>query len=436
MSISLEQRSVLLDILRREVVPTNGCTDPISVAYSVAVARKAASGEVTSLRVSVNPGLFKNAQGVGIPGSSARGLLIAAALGCVAGNPDREYQVIEGIRDSDVARATALVQSGIVDVGIDWGHDSLFIETELVTASGSVRVVTVDKYLNVVSVERTDGVQVSVGSSEGVEAGEPCPISTFELDELVEFANFLPLRDVSMIEDGIRMNMDIAGEGLHLDNGFGHQLAALVQKGDLGSGMATRAQVLCSAASQARMSGSPLPVMSSAGSGNHGITVFLTCVAAAEALGSSHEELVRSLILANLVTVYVKAFTGTLSAMCGCGVAAGVGATVGVVYLLKGTTMEMLGAMMNMVGSISGVVCDGAKEGCSLKVALASGWAVESALLAASGAIVPSCDGIVAPDMRSLLGNLGLVSGEGMKNSNRVVIGIMQRSEAGGQPGC
>jgi len=200
--------------------------------------------------------------------------------------------------------------------------------------------------------------------------------------------------------------------------------------------MATRAQVLCSAASQARMSGSRLPVMSSAGSGNHGITVFLTCVAAAEALGSSREELVRSLILANLVTVSVKSFTGTLSAMCGCGVAAGVGASVGVVYLLKGTTTAMLGAMMNMVGSISGVVCDGAKEGCSLKLALASGWAVESALLAASGAIVPSHDGIVAPDMRSLLGNLGKVSKEGMNSSNRVVIGIMQCSEAGGRLGC
>lgn len=436
MSISLEQHGALLAILQREVVPTNGCTDPISVAYSAAVARKAASGEVTSLRVSVNPGLFKNAQGVGIPGSSARGVLMAAALGCVAGNPDRKYQVIEGITDSDVARATALVQSGTVDVVIDWSHDSLFIETELETTCGAVKVVTVDKYLNVVSIERTDSGSTSVDSSEGAKAGESCQIATFGLNELVEFADSLPLRDAGMIEQGIRMNMDMADEGLGLKNGFGHQLSALVQKGDLGGGMATRAQVLCSAASQARMSGSRLPVMSSAGSGNHGITVFLTCVAAAEALGSSHEELVRSLILANLVTASVKAFTGTLSAMCGCGVAAGVGASVGVVYLLKGATTVMLAAMMNMVGSISGVVCDGAKEGCSLKVALASGWATESALLAASGAIVPSRDGIVAPDMRSLLSNLGLVCGEGMKDSNRVVIGIMQRSEAGGQPGC
>jgi len=186
-----------------------------------------------------------------------------------------------------------------------------------------------------------------------------------------------------------------------------------------------KAQFLCSAASEARMSGSKLSAMSSAGSGNHGITVFLTNYAVAEGIGASREALLRALVISNLVTFYIKSYTGTLSAMCGCGVAAGIGASVGVVYLLGGSLKQMMGTILNMIGSIAGIICDGGKEGCSYKLALSAGWAVESALLALKGDPINSSDGILSADFSEVIKNMGYVCNPGMLETNKAIIKVM-----------
>jgi len=173
------------------------------------------------------------------------------------------------------------------------------------------------------------------------------------------------------------------------------------------------------------MSGSKLPVMSTAGSGNHGITAFLTNYAVAEKQRLSLEKLIRSLALTHLITLFIKSYTGTLSAMCGCGVAAGTGASAGVVYLLGGNKEQILGALYNMVGSISGVICDGAKEGCAYKLALASGAAVQSALWSLKGAIINNADGIIDPDFRQLFKNLGYICDPGMVSTDKAILKIM-----------
>ena len=173
------------------------------------------------------------------------------------------------------------------------------------------------------------------------------------------------------------------------------------------------------------MAGSKLPAMSSAGSGNHGITVFLTNYAVSRKLGSSDEKLLRALALSNLITFYIKSYTGTLSAMCGCGVAAGIGSSVGVVYLMDGGIKEMLGAIINMVGSIAGIVCDGGKEGCSYKLALSAGWAVQSALLSMAGGVINITDGILASDFKNVIKNLGYVCNPGMLETNEAIIKVM-----------
>jgi L-cysteine desulfidase len=431
MSIESDHRNeLLLSILLKEIAPTFGCTDPIAVAYSAAVARRALGGTIRGIVVSVDPGLYKNALHVAIPGSSLRGLHMAAALGYIAGNPDKAYRVIEGASDEDVRRARVLVENGLITVRTEDRCDSLYIETILETDLGVQRVVTVDKYLNAIAVERGRDIELSNDAAKNVGSGIASVIQEFELNEFVEFADSVSPSDVNIVEQGIKMNSCIAAKGLESEASIGHRLSVLIKQGTLGDSMATQAQVLCCAAAEARMSGCRMPVMSTAGSGNHGITVFLTCVAAANVLQSPREQLVRSLVLANLVTVAIKSYTGTLSPMCGCGVAASVGASVGVVYLLGGSRSAMLGAMMNMIGSIAGVVCDGAKEGCALKLALASGWAVQSALLAVSGAVLPSNDGIVSPDMKHLFANLGNLCRNGMSQTNRTIIEIMQGSDA------
>lgn len=168
--------------------------------------------------------------------------------------------------------------------------------------------------------------------------------------------------------------------------------------------------------------------MSSAGSGNHGITVFLTVFAAAEKLNASREKLLRALALSNLITIYIKSNTGTLSAMCGCGVAAGIGACAGVSYLMDGSFQDILNSMINMVGTISGIICDGGKEGCAYKLALSAGWAVEASLLAMHGAAISTCDGILASSFENIVRNMGHVCNHGMINTNSAIIDVMSNN--------
>ncbi|HYF75090.1 MAG TPA: L-serine ammonia-lyase, iron-sulfur-dependent, subunit alpha, partial [Candidatus Nitrosocosmicus sp.] len=207
--------------------------------------------------------------------------------------------------------------------------------------------------------------------------------------------------------------------------GIGNKLAQLVEEGLMSEDMMYKAKLLCSSASEARMAGSKLAAMSSAGSGNHGITVFLTVFAVAEKIGASREKLLRSLALSNLITFYIKSYTGTLSAMCGCGVAAGIGASAGVTYMMGGTTEDILGTMINMVGTIAGLICDGGKEGCAYKLALSAGWAVQSSLLAMKGAIINTTDGILASDFRRIISNMGYVCNPGMVDTNKAIIQVM-----------
>ncbi len=221
------------------------------------------------------------------------------------------------------------------------------------------------------------------------------------------------------------MNLAIAEEGLKIENGVGVKFREMVEEGLMADNIINRAQMLCSAASEARMSGSRLPVMSTAGSGNHGITAFLTTFAVAEKNNMPEEQLMRALALTNLITIFIKSYTGILSAMCGCGVAAGIGASAGAVYLLGGNKEQILGAMYNMVGSIAGIICDGAKEGCAFKLALASGWAVQAAILSIKGAIINKNDGILAGDFKKLFKNLGYTCNLGMVPTDEAILEVM-----------
>jgi L-cysteine desulfidase len=231
--------------------------------------------------------------------------------------------------------------------------------------------------------------------------------------------------ELNFLEDGVKMNLNIAKEGLTIKDGVGAKFMEMITEGLMSDNMITQAQALCAAASEARMSGSKLPVMSTVGSGNHGIIAFLTIFAVAEKRNLPEEKLMRALALTNLITIFIKSYTGILSAMCGCGVAAGIGASAGVVYLLGGKRDQILGAMYNMVGSISGVICDGAKDGCAYKLALASGWAVQSALLSLKGTVINKSDGIVDADFRKLFRNLGYICNPGMISTDKAIIEVM-----------
>jgi len=417
----------LLTLLQDNITPATGCTEPIAVAYAVAKAKEESEGILSGMRIQVDSNIYKNGLMVTIPGTKERGLLAAAAFGFLFGKTKEGFRVIEGLKEEDIRKAKELIADGKIEIVLNRDYKGLHIQVELETNKMKVRVVTLNNHLNIVSVENISKVEnfkpfkIDIKNQNNSNK----QIQQYNLEDFLQFSMQVPKEDLQFLEEGVKMNLEIAKEGLTMNTGVGSTISRLIQQGILSDNMITRAQVLCATASEARMSGSKSPVMSTAGSGNHGITAFLTNYAVAEKQQLPQENLLRSLALTNLITFFIKSYTRTLSAMCGCGVAAGIGASAGVVYLLDGNQDKIMGALYNMVGSISGVICDGAKEGCSYKLALASGWAVQSALLALHGAVIHKTDGIVDPDFRQLFKNLGYLCDPGMIATDQAILDVM-----------
>ena len=417
----------LMLLIKKGITPATGCTEPIAVAYAVAKAKEQTTGTLSSIQVQVDSNIFKNGLMVTIPGTTEKGLLAAATFGFLSGKTKKGFRVIEGLEKQDISKAKELIAQEKINIILNREYEGLHIQVELETDKEKVRVITVDSHLNIVSVEKIskDKNFKPFKKDNKDQKSSNKKIQQYSLEDFWQFSKNTPLKDLEFLEEGINMNLEIAREGLTIKSGVAATLTKLIKEGLISDNMITRAQVLCAAASEARMAGSKLPVMSTAGSGNHGITVFLTNYAVAEKQKLSKESLIRSLSLTNLITFFIKTYTGTLSAMCGCGVAAGIGASAGVIYLLGGNQDKIMGALYNMVGSISGVICDGAKEGCSYKLAMASGWAVQSALLALHGSIIHNQDGIVHPDFQQLFKNLGHLCDPGMIATDQAILDVM-----------
>ena len=422
-----ESQKELLKLLKEGITPATGCTEPIAVAYAVAAAKEQIEGNLESIHIQVDSNIYKNGLMVTIPGTTEKGLVAAAAFGFIAGDAKRRFRVIEGLTNQDIIEARGLIKQKKIELILKRDCTRLDIEVTILTDREKVRVIILNTHLNIVSIEKINlNSQFKPFIRKEQKANTlKHQIQKYTLEDFLHFSNQIPLVELSLLEDGVNMNLKIAQEGMTIKSGVGAKLNEMVHEGIMSDNIITRAQVLCAAAAEARMSGSRLPVMSTAGSGNHGITVFLTNYAVAEKRNLSKEKLIRSLALSNLITFFIKSYTGTLSAMCGCGVAAGIGASAGVVYLLGGNKGQILGSLYNMVGSISGMICDGAKNGCAYKLALASGWAVQSALLALKGAIINNTDGIIDPDFKQLFKNLGYLCNPGMIATDQAILDVM-----------
>jgi len=411
----------LLELLKKGIKPATGCTEPIAVAYAVAAIKEKSKGSLESINIQVNSSIYKNGLMVTIPGTTEKGLIIAGALGFVAGDVKKGLRVIESLNKDNIKKAKTLVSKGKVNLSIKENCNRFNIEVILITSKEKARIIILGNHLNIVSIEKVDKEckfkPFIVGKQKTNSSNKI--IQKYDLKRFLEFADEISTDKLSFLEDGVKMNLNVAKEGLTIKDGVGAKFMEMITEGLMSDNMITRAQVLCAAASEARMSGSKLPVMSTSGSGNHGITAFLTIFAVAEKRNLPEEKLMRALALTNLITIFIKSYTGILSAMCGCGVAAGIGASAGVVYLLGGKRDQIL------VGSISGMICDGAKDGCAYKLALASGWAVQSALLSLKGTVINKTDGIVDADFRKLFKNLGYICNPGMISTDKAIIEVM-----------
>ncbi|MFA6669737.1 MAG: L-serine ammonia-lyase, iron-sulfur-dependent, subunit alpha, partial [Bacillota bacterium] len=379
-----ELESNIIEILHREVVPALGCTEPAAVALAVANARRAVGGEPKKISVKVSSNIYKNGVAVGIPGIDRVGIDVAAALGAVAGQADRGLEVLESVDKVGADTAIGLVDRKAVKVEV-LDRPGVYVDCRLETDSGTGRCVIEDGHTIIVLVE-ANGKTILKRDGNKKNSGNELRawLQTMRIAQLVDLIRGIPYEKISFMLDGRDMNLAVAAKGLKEKTGMGvgYSMYNSIKKGVLSNDLHNYAAALTAAGADVRMAGVKMAGMSSAGSGNHGITAILPVTAVAERIKATEEELARALALSHIVTIYIKSYTGKLSALCGCAVAAAIGASCGIAFLYGADNRQIEGAIKNMVANITGMICDGGKVGCALKLSTAAYAALQSAILA------------------------------------------------------
>lgn len=424
----------LLHLLHKEVKPALGCTEPIAVALATAKAVELVSERVSldrmtsqmKLHVYVSGNILKNGMGVGIPGTGMIGLRIAAALGAVCGRSKYGLEVLKDLNDSAIVRAKELVAEGNVCIDREGNCPKLYVKCEVEADGHSAWCVIEDEHDKIVETA-IDGEGEKRSQSDDTGGCEERETRDYHLTvkEIYEFAGSVDYEDIKFILEDRTLNLALAQEGLKGD--YGLKVGKTIQANAdtvFGNDFLSYAMALTAAASDARMAGCTLPAMSNSGSGNQGITVSMPIIAYALKYDVSDEKLARALILSNLVAIHIKGYLGRLSALCGC-VVASTGSSCGLVWLKGGSYEMVCSAIKNMIGNITGMVCDGAKVGCAMKVASGVSSSIQSAVLALDGIHACETDGIIDKDIEKTISNLGSVGSTGMEMADDLIQKIM-----------
>jgi L-cysteine desulfidase len=428
------------DILKMEVAPALGCTEPTAVALCAAVcAQIMDERNPDSIEIWVDPNIYKNGLAVSIPGTNGlAGNDMAAALGAVGGDPFLKLEVLQPIDEKTIKAASILIKEKKVKIHLLKDKKPIYIKAIVTKGNTYAEAIIEEVHNNIVSLKLNDKpiqshpLLSSISSSQSNLQKLEAWLSSLKLSELITLLDQLDQDDMDFLEQGITCNMELAQYGLTYGPGLGVGLTMqrLVREGLLKKDMILMARILTSAAADARMGGIKLPAMSSGGSGNHGLTAILPIWAIKDFLViDSKQQILRAIALSHMITAYVKAHTGRLSAVCGCSIAAGAGATGGITYLMGGTIHHIAGAIMNVLGDLAGVICDGAKAGCALKLATAAGTAVQSALFSLHGISIKGTDGIVANTAEETMKNIGELSTLGMIETDRTILDIMVKKQ-------
>ncbi|PWW27015.1 L-cysteine desulfidase [Cytobacillus oceanisediminis] len=420
------EKHKILRIIEKELVVALGCTEPVAIALAAATAKSYAKGQIKEICLKASGNIIKNAKSVGIPGMASSGLDFAVAIGAVAGDPSKQLEVLNGVTHEDERAALKLIEEGkVVSCQADTPK-RLYIEVSLKTDKNTSKVVISDNHSNISLIE-VDGDVVYQGGCEniGIQSDEE-ELITLTIDEIFEWVQKVDVSSLSLVKKSIELNRIIGREGLSGDYGLkvGKTIKENVKMGILSDDIATAAMSLAAAGSDARMSGSTLPVMANTGSGNQGIAVTLPVVAVGEKLQVSEEKMIRAVALSHLITIHIKSKFGRLSALCGV-TAAGMGASGAIVYLLDGHLQQIKAAIQNTIGNVSGMICDGAKAGCAMKVSTCSNVAVQSALLALNNQEIKSTDGFIHDDVEKSIESFCKLGNEGTRHTDELILKLM-----------
>ncbi len=425
------RESEIIELLHKEVKPALGCTEPIAVALAAArtmetLKSKARTVADNEINVEVSGNILKNGMGVGIPGTGMVGLHIAAALGAVCGNSSYGLEVLKDLTDEDVNSAKALVKDGKVKIKVADSPKILYVKVTVTTPEHNAWTVIEDDHDRIVET----GIDGSASDFRNGGSGKSSPVKgtldyNLTVKEIYSFAQSAKFEDIKFILADRDLNLALAREGLSGDYGLNVGKAIRENQQEVfGDDFISFAMGMTAAASDARMAGCKLPAMSNSGSGNQGITVSMPVIAYALKYDVDDERLARALILSNLVAIHIKGYLGKLSALCGC-VIASTGSACGIVFLRGGSYDQVCSAIKNMIGNITGMVCDGAKVGCAMKVASGVACAVQSCVLALRGTCIKETDGIIDKDIEKTIRNLGRIGSAGMQSTDHLIQQIM-----------
>ncbi|MCR5680708.1 MAG: L-serine ammonia-lyase, iron-sulfur-dependent, subunit alpha [Prevotella sp.] len=429
--INKEIRERIIALVKQEVVPAIGCTEPMCVALCTAKATerlraKSAGAKPERITALLSANILKNAMGVGIPGTGMIGLPIAIALGALIGKSEYQLEVLKDLTPEALEEAKHYLGENRIDIRLKKGiAEKLYVEIIVEAGGNTETAIIAGSHTHFIDHSAMQVEAVADNDSRS-ELHDQCPDDQLTMRLVYDFATTAPLEEIRFIEETRTYNMNAAREALK--GNYGHNLGKTIDrplsKGIFGNSIFCHIIARTASACDARMGGAMIPVMSNSGSGNQGICATNPVCVYAKENESTEEELIRALMLSHLTAIYIKQSLGTLSALCGC-VVASIGSSVGITYLMGGDYNRICAAVKNMVANLTGMICDGAKPSCSLKITSGVSTAILSALLAMEGKCVSSSEGIVDDCVDRSIHNLTAIGANGMGPTDEMVLNIM-----------
>lgn len=420
-------KSLLINVIKREIEKTTGCTDPGGVCLAVSRAYRELGKPAEKIKVTVSANIYKNGASVGIPGTGKRGLYMAAALGALIDKSEVGLAILDYVTEEIIDKANKILEQGMITISFEETPDPLYIKAELFAGNDTASATIMNDYSNIIEVTHNNEVILSSCSMAANETQDI--LKEYSLEYLLSLINLMTVEELQFLIDYANINKEAAKVGLESpDMKLGRNYKEYAPTSNPPHSVVNKAQIMTAAAGEARMQGLIVPIMAIAGSGNHGITNFLGVLAVAEELNSTEEQLARALAISSTITIYIKGYVKRMTAFCGCAVAAATGVAAATVYLLGGTYQQAVGAMQSEIGTLAGMFCDGAKESCAYKLSTATSMAIQFAYLSMRGCSLPGGVGIVGNTIEDTFRNLGRLNNPGMVETDRIIVELIEKN--------
>ena len=421
----------LSQMIKDDMKPALGVTEPGAIAFAVAKARSFTKGDIKKVNVAMNSGMYKNAFTCGIPNSNEVGNVFAAALGVVAGNADKGLESLADVTPEDNVKAQEMIDQGKITVELSGITSRIFIEATVETEDDKAIVTIRDSHTNITKIIVNDKVELETEDEKKTEEDggeeESHSIHKYTLQQLYDYVTTVDIEEIRFINEAYKVNLELFHEGLENPRTtFARQLLAINKGKEVSDDEQKTASLMCNAAIEARVIGLDKPAMSITGSGAHGIIATMPLYAAYKVNGYTEEQLLRATALSYLVCMYIKEYSGRLSAFCGCAIAAGSGMACALVYLRGGTVEMMAHTLNNMASSITGMICDGGNQGCTMKGVAAVDAAYKSVEFAMNGIYISEVHGINGNTPEETMRNMGLIASPGMVGTEKTIVEIFE----------